>query len=128
MPLDDKRQKTAVELTEEFIEETGTRLTQLERSLFRRWLLVTLALVIVGVFVVKVNSRVSSGQRSNTQALCAFRGDLQRRVDESNAFLKGFDQRGEPLPKSIAGIPIGSIKVSLANERASLASLKSLHC
>lgn len=44
----DREAKTAVELTQEFIEETRAKLDRLERLLWGRWLVVVVALVLAG--------------------------------------------------------------------------------
>lgn len=60
-------------------------------------------------------------QRSNSAALCAYRSDLQRRIDSGTTFLKSH-------PHGILGIPASTLKVSVANEQSALNSLSSLVC
>lgn len=58
---------------------------------------------------------IQAGARSEA-ALCAFRNDLERRIESAEKFL--IDH-----PKGIPGIPAETIKNSLQNQEATLATL-----
>lgn len=62
-----------------------------------------------------------SYQHANTNALCSFRDDLQKRVTSTTKFL-------QEHPKGIPGIPAGTLRVSLINEQHTLDSLSALKC
>ncbi len=55
------------------------------------------------------------------QALCAFKTDLQERVNGSLAFLIQH-------PNGFAGVDVATIRTSIANQQATLRSLAVLHC
>jgi hypothetical protein len=73
------------------------------------------------VQVFQLGSQIASNQQNNTQALCAFRNDLARRVQSSEDYLVTH-------PHGIAGIPAATIRLSLVNEQHTLAALSSLKC
>lgn len=56
-----------------------------------------------------------------TSALCAFRHDLESRIRQSADFLAKH-------PNGIPGIPVGTIRTSLNNQRATVKSLDILTC
>lgn len=58
-------------------------------------------------------------------ALCAFKGDLDRRVELTQVYLDANDDR-YPIPG--LEVPRDDIAVQLANQRRTLASLKILEC
>lgn len=99
------------------------QLDDLKKSLWRRWFGVAIALAISGMLLFLVNNRVSDTAQTNTAALCAFRADLQRRVDQGDAFVKD-----HPGLKSFDGIPMSSIKLTIANQKDSLSALQVLNC
>lgn len=73
--------------------------------------------------VFTLNGTVSSNQRSDTQALCSFRADLQRRVTQGKQFLLSH-------PRGILGIPAATLQVSLRGQESTLRALAPLagHC
>lgn len=77
-------------------------------------------MIVTGLVVLALAS-IQSNQHNNTRALCSFKNDLQRRVDQGNALLKTH-------PEGIAGIPAATIQASIQNQQASLISLDSLMC
>jgi hypothetical protein len=86
--------------------------------------LIALLVISVGfadVQVFRLSSQIAGNQQNNTQALCAFRDDLARRVQSSTDYLATH-------PNGIPGIPAGTIRLSLANEQHTLSALSSLKC
>lgn len=73
------------------------------------------------VRVFQITDSVQRDQEANTRALCSFKGDLQRRVDQGAEILRTH-------PNGILGIPAATIRVSLVNQQASLKSLSPLVC
>lgn len=69
----------------------------------------------------QVSTRVDANQRANTKALCAFRADLQSRVQSGVAFLRTHHH-------GIAGIPAATLQASIVNEQRTIATLASLIC
>lgn len=77
---------------------------------------VVLAVVLLGSVVwVYVNANVTG------DALCALRGDLERRVETSKDFLVEH-------PKGIPGISAQTIKQGLANQQRTITALSGLNC
>jgi uncharacterized membrane protein (Fun14 family) len=81
----------------------------------------TVAVAVLALVVYLDTDRLSSLSDSTTTALCAFRQDLSKRVSSGTTFLISH-------PHGIPGIPIGTIRVSLTNEQATLKSLSALKC
>lgn len=99
--------------------------SELTRSLRRTirqqaYAIVALAVAIVagGAYFYVSLSHETSRTRS---ALCTFRGDLEQRVNSSQDFL-------DEHPGGILGIPAASIRTTIANQRATIASLAGLRC
>jgi exoribonuclease II len=100
--------------------------------------LVTLVCIVMGLLVigvgfdtaqllnvtdhVSVNQlHMSVNQLHDTQALCAFRDDIQTRVTSGLNFLISH-------PKGIAGISAQTLRVGIVNEQHTLAALHPLVC
>jgi hypothetical protein len=82
--------------------------------------------LIVGVVfdtarILDLTDHVSRNQQHDTQALCAFRDDLQTRVTSGLNFLVDH-------PKGIAGISAQTLRVGIVNEQHTLAALHPLIC
>lgn len=73
----------------------------------------------VSVFI--LGGRVASNQSRETQALCAFRDDVQRRMDETSAFLRAH-------PHGIPGITAATLRAGVDNERHTIRALSPLDC
>lgn len=97
------------------------QLDDLRRALLIRYLVLVAILVAVGVWVAVTRSQQASNQRTNTVALCAFRNDLQKRVDQGSDFLKAH-------PNGIPGLSAATIQVGIKNEQASIQTLQIIHC
>jgi hypothetical protein len=87
---------------------------------------IVLTFLMVGVVfdtaqLVNVTGHVSTNQLHDTQALCAFRDDLQTRVTSGLNFLVTH-------PKGIAGISAQTLRVGIVNEQHTLAALHPLVC
>lgn len=61
------------------------------------------------------------GQQTNHDALCTFRGDLEKRVANSRDFLK-------ENPEGIPGIPAMTLRTSITNQESTIAALSDLSC
>lgn len=79
--------------------------------------LVVVAVAVAGLAVYEV----FRFQKGDTAALCAFRSDLQHRVDSGAAFLLTH-------PHGIPGISAPTILQSLHAERSTLRALKPVNC
>lgn len=55
------------------------------------------------------------------RALCAFRSDLERRIDRGQHFL-------DTHPEGVAGVSASDLRSNLVNQRATFKSLDSLTC
>jgi hypothetical protein len=60
------------------------------------------------------------GERTN-DALCALRGDLQERVRSGEQFLATH-------PRGIPGVPVTTLRTSIAGQRRTIVALSSLKC
>jgi hypothetical protein len=86
------------------------------------WMLIITGLVALALWNQSDTTReVRSNQQANTQALCAFRGDIQKRYDAGKAFLRSH-------PNGFAGLSAATLNVSLTNEASTLKALKPLMC
>lgn len=94
----------------ESIEQIRTRI---------RWLLIGTAFLYVVVGYVSIYAYNTA--QTNTDALCAFRADLQDRVQSSQAFLRDH-------PQGFAGIPAATIKTSLDGQVRTIHVLRDLPC
>lgn len=123
-------------------------LTELQHQ---RWALIVMALVILGSGLtgyVVLNNRgdenartaaraaataresarlatatasLARNARTDHKALCTFKGDLQKRIDQSRDFLVQH-------PKGIPGIPASVITQGIRNQQATQDSLQDLNC
>lgn len=59
--------------------------------------------------------------RKAAEALCTFKTDLQRRVDDGNEFLAKH-------PNGIPGIPAKTLRTSLDNQQRTISALRGLSC
>jgi len=66
-------------------------------------------------------SRLERVAKETHAALCTFKHDLEQRYMDGAAFL-------ERHPEGISGISAADIQRSLANQKATLASLRALDC
>lgn len=66
--------------------------------------------------VAENQARIAHNQQANTRALCAFRSDLEKRIDAGTQFLQDH-------PEGIPGVPADAIRVSILNEQSTLNSL-----
>ena len=78
-----------------------------------------LLIVGIAVFYIVLSERTVSDQ--NHRALCAFRGDLDRRVADTRAFLADH-------PHGIPGITAANLELSIRNQEATIASLRFVQC
>jgi hypothetical protein len=86
------------------------------------WLVVITGLVVLALANQQATTHeVRANQRNNTQALCAYRDDIERRYDTSVKFLLAH-------PKGFAGISVGTLRVAVLNEASTLKALNSLTC
>jgi hypothetical protein len=83
--------------------------------------LLAISAVFANVQIFRLSNQIAGNQRNDTQALCAFRGDLSRRVQSSIDYLAAH-------PNGILGIPAATIRLSLDNEQHTLTALSSLKC
>lgn len=95
--------------------------TELRRLIRRQaYAIVALALVVV-VAVVYFYWTLSSETDRTRSSLCTFLVDLEQRVQSSDDFLKDH-------PDGIPGVPAATLRASLKNQRATIASLAGLDC
>lgn len=79
------------------------------------------------VFVVSLSANAvgllwqNNTSRSTHSALCSLSGDLKRRVQSSRDFVAEH-------PTGIPGIPVATIKTSIANQQSTIRALSSLRC
>ncbi len=81
-------------------------------------------LVVASVLTTYGLGRISRQSRDGAiakTALCAFKADLQGRVNDARAFLITH-------PDGVLGIPASTIHNTILNEQATLHSLAILHC
>lgn len=88
-------------------------LRQIRRAVLILYGIVAL-LVLVAVFAFFAN-------RQSTEALCALRGDLERRVSTSEEFLREH-------PNGIAGISARDIQDGIDNQQRTITALSGLSC
>lgn len=65
--------------------------------------------------------KIADQATENHTALCSFKLDLQRRVKDTEDYIAEH-------PNGLAGIPVATIRNSIANQRATIDSLSSLKC
>lgn len=78
----------------------------------------TVVLYVVLGTVVFLNYRSSD---TTNDALCALRGDLERRVEQSQQFLIEH-------PNGVGGIPAATIRQGLVNQQHTIHALRKLSC
>ncbi len=78
------------------------------------------AALLVGLVFREQNRQSREGVIAKT-ALCAFKADLQERIDGSLSFLARH-------PHGFAGVDVAAVRVSIANQQATLRSLSVLKC
>lgn len=97
------------------------------RSLTRATVALFLSIVLVtGIgFLdsVKQKNAIAEVSLNNRAALCAFRSDLERRVETTKKFLRRNDD-----PEPIPGVTRNSIRTTLRNQQRTLVSFRSLDC
>jgi hypothetical protein len=71
--------------------------------------------------VFDLGGQISANQRSDTQALCAFRDDLHSRAQSAQDFLKHH-------PHGIPGISPATIRASVTGEQRTVRALHPLQC
>jgi len=91
-----------------------------------RWTVVLYVLLVLAVgfsYVTRVNdlNRVEKTGATVNSALCVFRQDVERRIEDTVGFL-------ENHPQGIAGIPREQIKTSLQAQRQTVRALRILDC
>lgn len=90
------------------------------RIMRRLNLLIAATVVLYGaVAYVAVDANRSTTR--NTDALCTFRGDLEKRVASTNDFLKKH-------PEGFAGIPAVTLKASADQQQRTILALSDLNC
>lgn len=70
---------------------------------------------------IALTKRVDANADVTTAALCALRGDLEKRVANSTAFLKEH-------PRGIPGIPAKTIRAGIENQRRTIEALDGIRC
>lgn len=78
-------------------------------------------LIVVTVLLVISLTRQSTIVENTNASLCALRIDLERRVANAEKFLLDH-------PRGFAGIPAGSIRVSVDGQRRTIRALSGLKC
>lgn len=81
----------------------------------------TVSMVAIGIQVHRQNNQIKTVALDTHSALCTFKGDLKRRVTDTEQFLKEH-------PEGIPGVPTATIRRSLDGQRATIRSLASLNC
>ena len=97
--------------------EGRTVADQLQRSLR----ILVLATVVLYVAIGGLGVKVYLDSKNTTNALCAFRQDLERRVLASTDFLK-------ENPKGIPGVSPRLILQGIENQQRTITALKDLNC
>lgn len=82
---------------------------------------VCLFLVAALLYAMNQRAALTRIQDETVSALCTFRNDLQVRYENGVQFIKDH-------PDGIPGIPIGTLKQSVENQRSTLISLQGLPC
>jgi hypothetical protein len=90
---------------------------QIKRTLYMLVAATVVLYVVLGVLVVLTYSNSSD----TNHALCALRGDLEKRVESSRTFLIEH-------PEGIPGIPAQTIRQGLVNQQHTIQALSSLSC
>lgn len=90
-------------------------------SIQRSLRILTVATVVLFLIVGGIALWVWSSARENHDALCALRGDLERRVTTSKKFL-------EDNPAGIPGVDPAVIQAGIDNQRATVRALSGLSC
>jgi hypothetical protein len=79
------------------------------------------AILALGVYgYVRLNDRANEARDTHT-ALCIFRGDLQSRVDQTEAYL-------QEHPQGFPGVPKATLLQSLNGQKRTVTSLSILRC
>lgn len=121
-----QRRVRSLDRTEDLACHVRTRLVVARFLLKRVDLIVFLTVVaVIGIYtrgaVNAVDTRARAEAASTHNSLCTFRADLEKRADQSQAFL-------DDHPEGFPGIPAPVIQNSIDNQRRTLDSLRSLNC
>jgi hypothetical protein len=99
----------------------GQRAANTARSIKRALTVLVVATAVLYLAVAAVVVKTYRDANRNTDALCALRHDLERRVASSQAFL-------DKHPAGIPGIPVQTIKDGLVNQQRTITALGDLRC
>lgn len=91
-----------------------------------RWLVIATVALAIALGGIAVWTYIEAGKshdsaRNNRAALCALRGDLEKRVETSKAFLR-------ENPKGIPGISAATIQQGINNQESTIDALSDLSC
>jgi hypothetical protein len=99
----------------------GQRAADTARSIKRALTVLMVATAVLYLAVATVAAKTYHDANVNTDALCALRGDLERRVASSQQFLVKH-------PAGIPGIPVQTIRNGIVNQQRTINALSSLKC
>ena len=95
--------------------------TNIAGAIKRALLFLVVATVVLYLGLAGLTYWAWQGQESNRDALCALRGDLEKRVSNSQKFLS-------ENPEGIPGISATTIRDGIANQQRTIAALRGISC